>query len=389
MSARLKVVHIITKLELGGAQQNTLYTVTHLNRSLFEPYVISGPGGILDDEVREYQDVAVQFCGELSRPIRPLADFQAYQHLREQLRQIKPDVVHTHSSKAGILGRLAASNENVPVIIHTYHGFGFHKHQSAGMFKLYVALEREACRRSNHLIFVSRENWKWAEELDLIQKCSASLIRSGVEVESLLKAKPNEALREELGITKRMKAVAMIACLKPQKDPITFIEAADIVTRKLTNVRFLLIGDGEMAGAVLRAAAKMKYSQNFVHVGWRRDIHEILPNLNLVVLPSLWEGLPRIIPEANIAGVPVIASDIDGNREIVFEGRNGALAQPQNPQDFAEKIIRALNEEWQVDPDLSREIQHEFDIRDMVRQQEALYLKLASRKETPEAAQVK
>jgi L-malate glycosyltransferase len=225
--------------------------------------------------------------------------------------------------------------------------------------------------------------------LDLIQKCSASLIRSGVEVESLLKAKPNEALREELGITKRMKAVAMIACLKPQKDPITFIEAADIVTRKLTNVRFLLIGDGEMAGAVLRAAAKMKYSQNFVHVGWRRDIHEILPNLNLVVLPSLWEGLPRIIPEANIAGVPVIASDIDGNREIVFEGRNGALAQPQNPQDFAEKIIRALNEEWQVDPDLSREIQHEFDIRDMVRQQEALYLKLASRKETPEAAQVK
>ncbi len=380
---RLRIVHVITKLELGGAQQNTLYTVANLNRSVFEPHLISGPGGILDDEASGLNDVSVRFCGELSRPIRPIADYQAYQQLREQLREIKPDIVHTHSSKAGVLGRLAASAEKVPIIIHTYHGFGFHRYQNPGMFKLYVALEREASRRSHHLIFVSKENRKWAADLDLIQNCSDSLIRSGVEIDPLLQAQRSDTFREQLGIPRKGQAVAMIACLKPQKDPLTFVEAADIVTRKMHNAKFLLIGDGEMADAVLKRAAKIRYAHNFVHVGWRRDIPEILANLDLVVLPSLWEGLPRVIPEATIAGVPVIASDIDGNREIIFEGRNGALAETQNPEDFAEKILKALDEEWKVDEDFSRVIQHEFDIREMVRQQESLYLKLAATAELP------
>ena len=376
--ARLRIVHIITKLELGGAQQNTLYTVSNLNRSLFEPYLISGPGGVLDDEALTMPDVTVKFCGELSRAIRPVADYQAYQQLRQQIRDIKPDIVHTHSSKGGVLGRLAASAENIPVILHTYHGFGFHKYQNAGVFKLYTSLEREASRRSHHLVFVSQDNLRWAEELDLIQKCSVSLIRSGVEVDRLLQARRSEEFREQLGIPRKAPAIAMIACLKPQKDPLTFVEAANLVSRKLNDAKFFLIGDGEMADEVRKQVSKMRYGHNFHLLGWRRDIPEILANLDLVVLPSLWEGLPRIIVEATVSGVPVIASNIDGNREIIFEGRNGAMAEPQNPQDFADKILKALDENWKVEPELSQQIQHEFDIREMVRQQEALYLKLTS-----------
>jgi glycosyltransferase involved in cell wall biosynthesis len=333
---------------------------------------------LLDDEVRHLKDVNVRFCGELSRPIRPIADFHAYNHLREILKDLKPDIVHTHSSKAGVLGRLAAAAINVPVIIHTYHGFGFHRYQNPGVFRLFVALEREACRRSHHLIFVSNDNWKWAKELDLIQKCTASLIRSGVEIDSLIKAKRDESFRQELGIPKNGKAVGMIACLKPQKDPLTFVEIADLVTRKNSDVKFLLFGDGELADAVARRAAKMRYPLTFLHTGWRRDIPEILANLDLLVLPSLWEGLPRVIPEATIVGVPVIASNIEGNREIIFEGRNGALAEPRNAADFAGKILQALKEDWIVDSNLSREVQHEFDIREMVSQQEELYLQLYS-----------
>jgi glycosyltransferase involved in cell wall biosynthesis len=363
-------------LELGGAQANTLYTVSHLNRSLFDVHLISGPGGLLDDEAQQLKDVGVHFCGDLSRPIRPIADFHAYNLLRKLLLELKPDIVHTHSSKAGVLGRLAASAQHVPVIIHTYHGFGFHRYQNAGVFKLYVSLEREACRRSQHLIFVSSENRKWAEELDLIQKCGVSLIRSGVEIEPLLQAKRSNAVREQLGVERNGKAVGMIACLKSQKDPLTFVDVADRVTRKFSNARFLLFGDGELADAVARRAMKMRNPQNFQHAGWIRNVPEILANLDLLVLTSLWEGLPRVIPEATIAGVPVIASNIDGNREIIFEGRNGILAEPRNVEDFAEKIIRALKENWKVDPDLSRQIQHEFDIREMVRKQEELYLQL-------------
>lgn len=373
---RLRIVHIITKLELGGAQQNTLYTVRNLNRSLFEVHLICGPGGMLDDEAQELEDVRVQFCGDLSRDIRPVADFQAYQRLRSMLQELKPDIVHTHSSKAGVLGRLAASGIDVPLIIHTYHGFGFNAYQNAGVFRLFVALEKESCRRCHHLIFVSHGNWKWAEQLDLIQQCSASLIRSGVEVEPLLSARRNDAMRKEFGITGNGKAVGMVACLKPQKDPVTFVEAADRVTRRNKNAKFLLFGDGELADAVLRRARKMRYPGSFVHMGWRRDVPDVLANLDLLVLPSLWEGLPRVIPEATIAGVPVVASDIDGNREIVVEGRNGILAEPRNPSDFAEKILEALEDDWTVDPEFSRQIQHDFDIREMVRKQEELYLQL-------------
>ena len=376
--SRLRIAHIITKLELGGAQQNTLYTVQNLNRSLFDISLIAGPGGLLDDEAASISDIDFRFCGDLSRPIRPVADYQAFQRLREMLKDLKPDVVHTHSSKAGILGRLAASAENIPILIHTYHGFGFHRHQNPGIFKLFVSLEREASRRSHHLIFVSNENFRWATELDLIQKCSTSMIRSGVDIDPLINARRDDAYREELGLSKREKAVAMIGCLKPQKDPLTFVEAADIVTQKDPSVKFLIAGDGELFDAVQKRVEKMRYKRNFRPLGWRRDIPQLLANIDLMVLTSLWEGLPRVIPEATIAGVPVIASNIDGNREVIFEGKNGTLAEPQNPKDFAEKILTALDDRWTVDEELSRKVQHEYDIREMVRQLENLYLKLAA-----------
>ena len=376
--ASLKIVHIVANLGLDSVAQTTLHTVRCVNQSLFDTSLISGPGGFLDDEVMLGKDVSVRFCGDLSRSVRPIADFQAYQRLREILKELKPDVVHTHNSKAGVLGRLAASAENVPVIVHTYHAFGFHLYQNVGVFRLSVALEKEACRRSRHLIFDSRENAKWAEQLGLIQKCSTSLIRSGVEIDPLLRAQRTETFREKLAIPPKAKVIGMIASLKPQKDPLTFVEAADIVSQKNADVKFLLVGDGELADAVHRRAAKMRYPDCFAHIGWRRDIPEILANLDVLVSPSLWAGMSRVITEATIAGVPVVASDVDGGREIVFEGENGVLAERRNPQDFADKIMRAIVENWKVNPDISQKIQHEFDIREMVHQLETLYLQLSS-----------
>jgi glycosyltransferase involved in cell wall biosynthesis len=375
---RLKVVHVVAALGLDSVADTTLYTVTHLNPSLFETALISGPGGMLDEDVMLQKDFSVRFCGDLSRSVRPIADFQAYQRLREIIKELKPDIIHTHSTKAGVLGRLAASAENVSLIVHSYHGFGFHLYQNAGVFRLSVALEKEACRRSRHLIFDSRENASWAEQLGLIQKCSTSLIRRGVEIDTLLKAQRTESFREKHGIPRKAKVIGMIAALKPQRDPLTFVEAADLVSQKNSDVKFLLVGDGELADAVRRRVAKMRYPNSFAHLGWRRDVPEIICNLDLLVAPSLWAGMSRVIAEATIAGVPVVASDVDGTRELVFEGDNGTLAERRNPQDFAEKIQRAIVEDWKVNPDISQQMQHEFDIRAMVHQLETLYVNLAA-----------
>lgn len=385
---RIRIVHIINKLELNSAALSTLYAARHLNRSLFDVTVIAGPGGALDEEVRQPPDLEVQYCGELSRAVRPLADYAAYQELRDNLREIRPEIVHTHGAKAGVVGRLAASAAGVPVVLHTYHEFAFHPYQSEGVFRLSVALEREASRRTNHLIFVSEATRKWAEELDLVQNCSCSLIRTGIEIEPLLK--PRETGEENsLLIAAKEKAVAMIASLKPQKDPITFVEVADLVTRKKSHVKFFMIGDGELAGAVIERGSKIRHYRNFLHLGWKREISDIFRSIDLLVVPSLWECGPRVIAEATVAGVPVVASDIDGIREMVFEGRNGALATPRDPQNFADKILQALRRRWSVDPQLSREMQHQYDIREMLRKQEELYLELTASFQRPQQQTLK
>jgi len=375
---RIRIAHIIDRLEPGGSERNTLYTVTHLNRSIFEPYLIAGPGGILDQQALELKEVSVRFCSELSREVRPLADHETFLSLRTMLREIKPDIVHTHRAKAGIVGRLAASAENIPFIVHTYHRFAFHRFQPEGVTKLALALEREACRRSNHLAFVSNANIKTAEDLDLIQSSEFSLIRTGVEVEPLLSAQRSEEFRSEYGISSKSKVVGMIGYLRPQKDPLTFVEAAAIVAKKEPNTKFLLFGDGDMAGAVAKRASKILSRENFLQPGWGKNIPEALANFDLLVVPSLWEGLPVVIPEATILGVPVIATPVDGNVEVVLEGRNGAFAEPQNAKDFARKIRKALDQNWTVDPALSRKIQYEYDIRELVRKYEAIYLNLAN-----------
>lgn len=376
---RLRVVHIIQKLDPGGASQNTLYSVANMNRTLFDPYLIAGPGGTLDQQALALKDVGVHFCGELSLEIRPLADHDAYEALRKILREIQPHIVHTHRSKPSITGRFAASAENVPVIVHTYHWFGFHQFQSEGVYGLTVALEREACRRSNHLIFVSRANWKTAEEIGLIQSCGASFLCTGVEMEPLLKAKRSKDFDRQYGVSRKWKRVGMISSLRVQKDPLTFAEAAGLVVRKMPDVKFFLFGEGELADAVTRRASKTLGLENFLLSPWPADVGEVLANLDVLVLPSLWEGLPRILPEATICGVPVIASNLDSIRDIIVEGRNGAFAKPQDADDFAEKILQVLGNKWKVDPALSRQIQYEYDIRDMLHQEEALYLRLAGK----------
>ena len=138
---RLRVAHLITQLELGGAQRNTLYTVGHLNGERFEPILVCGPGGILDEEAKA-GTWPTHFVPWLVRPVHPLKDMLAFITLYRLLREMKPQIVHTHSSKAGILGRLAAYLAGVPVIIHTFHGFGFTPGQPEWLRRLFVWLER-------------------------------------------------------------------------------------------------------------------------------------------------------------------------------------------------------------------------------------------------------
>jgi glycosyltransferase involved in cell wall biosynthesis len=383
VSGEVRVCHVITRLDLGGAQENTLYTVGHLGPP-YRAALVAGPGGILDDEARRIPGVEVVYEPALVRPIRPHLDLQAVARLTRLFRDRRPHLVHTHSSKAGIVGRLAARRARVPVIVHTIHGFGFHVRQPAPLRAFLAAVERAVAPCTTHFIAVSRANLAEGIARGIVPPGRATLIRSGVPLAAFEAAardpalKNGHGLRGELGLPPRAPLVGMIACLKPQKSPLDFVEAAARIGPRAPETRFVLVGDGELRGRVEARARALGLGDRLRLLGWRRDVPRIMAALDVMVLTSLWEGLPRVLPEAIAAGVPIVATAADGTTDILRDGDTGIVCRPRDVEALAAGVLRLLREPG-TGRDLARRaraVLPEFDIDRMVRDQEALYARL-------------
>jgi glycosyltransferase involved in cell wall biosynthesis len=376
---RIRVTHVLTRPELGGAQANTLHTVRHLDRKRFEPALVTSPDGPLAQEMASISDAEVTFLPDLVREVRPIRDWQAGRELVGILRCTRPEIVHTHSSKAGILGRWAARRAGVPVVIHTVHGFPFHEHQSAAHRTLYVALEKAAARVTDRFICVSRADVDKAEANGVFRREEAVVIRSGIALQPFREAAGSgTALREELGIPAGDPLVGMVACLKPQKDPVAFAEVAARVRHAVPGAWFLLVGDGPLRGQVEVARRRLRLEDRLLLVSWRRDIPAVMDALDVLVLTSLHEGLPRVVPEAMASSCPVVATAVDGTPEAVSDGETGFLVSPRDAESAARHVVELLS-----DPSRARSMGEEglrrvaeFDIDEMMRRQENLYEEL-------------
>lgn len=380
---KVVVVHIITKLELGGAQQNTLYTVTHLNPDQFETYLISGKGGILDPEASILGD-RLFFVPELKRKIHPFYDVGALFKTINILKKLRkkwtniPVIVHTHSSKGGILGRLAGYVAGVPVIVHTYHGFGFHDFQKKWLQKLYIFLEKLAGKITHQLIFVSKDNARRASELGLV-KNSPLIIRSGISFKKFKEMNFGPSrIKKELNLPETIPLVIQVACFKPQKAPLDFIDMANEVIRKTSNVHFLMMGDGELRTFIEDKINQLHLSPYITLLGWRRDIPDLLAESDVFVLSSLWEGLPRVLIEARLSGLPIVTTNIEGAEEMVENGKTGFIVPKKDYLALAGKVLYLLQNPFVAKKmgEAARAVSVEFDIDEMVRRQEQLYLKL-------------
>ena len=359
------VAHIITKLELGGAQQNTLFTVSHLDATRFRPILITGEPGVLDQEARALEGVSFHQIPSLVRPIRPLRDGLALLLLTTLLRRLKPEIVHTHSSKAGVLGRLAAWAAGVPIIIHTIHGFGFTRYQHALHRWILIASERLVSRLTTRFFCVSEASRRTGIELGLFSPERSTVIRSGVDLAAFRREPANrEAKRRELGCVPGQSLVGMVAPLKPQKAPVDFVRVAKVVHRKFPGARFVLVGDGELRPAVEAEVQRLGLQAVFRLAGWRRNIAEVLHCLDVFVLTSLWEGLPRVYLEALSASVPVVGTRVDGATEVIEDGVNGFLAEPGDIQTLADRVMRLLaeEEERRTMSERGRTLPGQFDI---------------------------
>ncbi len=342
---RTKVVHIITMLELGGAQEITLHQLEHLDRERYEPVLLAGPGGILDEVARRLPGVRVHFVPRLIRPVRPWTDLGALGDLRRILEEERPDLVHTHSSKAGILGRWAARLARVPLVVHSIHGFGFNDHQPWPVRRAFVLAERVAGRVTSGFTADAADNFDKGKKHRVLHGRPQQVLRCAIQPERYVPApEAVAALRQELAIPDDHLVVGMVGCLKPQKAPADFVRAAALVAERQPQTTFFIAGDGVLRSEVAAAVKDHGLEQQFRLLGWRDDVPALLQLCDIVALSSLWEGLPRVFPQAMACGKPIVANRVDGAPEAVADGISGFLVEPGRPDLLAKRLVQVLED---------------------------------------------
>lgn len=381
--AVIKVFHPITRLVLGGAQQNTIDTCALLDKTRFDARIIAGPEtgpeGELITTVRQ-RGIPLTIIQELVFRPDPVKDFKALAKLRSFFAREKPAIVHTHSSKAGIVGRWAARLARVPVIVHTVHGWGHHPYQHVLMRNLYKFLERCTVPFTDKLIVVSRLNADkgLADGIGTADKYVT--IHSSINLQEFMEVSCDAAeVKKSLGMDPSRPVVGTVGRFTPQKNPRDFVRVAALVRTQVPEAQFLFVGDGGMRNECEQLRAELGLENAMFFPGMREDVPQMLRCMDVFILTSLWEGLPRVIPQAMAVGLPVVANAVDGVCEVVRDGDNGFLIKPHEVQTMAESIVRLLG-----DPDLRHRMgeqgrktaQQEFSVTEMVKQIEALYEEL-------------
>ncbi len=336
-----KILHLITHLAVGGAQDNTLLTVEKHDRTRFDVHLASHPNGKWSDRAKKAAE-HFHSLPNLVHPIHPLKDVLCLFNLVKLFRREKFDIVHTHSTKAGILGRWAARIARVPIIVHTIHGFAFHDFMPAWKRQLYINLERTAKPCTDFFITVSELNRKEAVALNLIEFYNSQTVYSGINFSKLDRLSAPYQTRQKLEIPEGWQVIVMVGRLDKQKAPNILIDAFNQVIKKCPKTLLLLVGDGELRENLQEQVLKLGISQNVKFLGSREDVPEILKIADIFALSSLWEGLGRAMTEAMLVGKPVIVPNIYGIPEIVHHNETGLLFDVGDIEKLALHLVYLL-----------------------------------------------
>jgi glycosyltransferase involved in cell wall biosynthesis len=341
----LRIAHVITRMIIGGAQENTLLNCLDLIRDYRDDVVLVtgpslGPEGDLLSQGRA-GELPVEMLPSLRRPIHP-RDWLAYRDIKAVLRSFRPDVVHTHSAKGGLLGRAAAASLNIPAIVHSVHGAPFHPYQSLLARRFFQSCERWAARRCHRLISVADAMTDLMVQAHVAPREKFTTIFSGMDVEPFLAADTRRAeTRAAYGLNDGHVVIGKIARLFHLKGHDDLITAAQEVVRRAPNVRFLLVGDGILRADLQARIAQLALDQHFVFAGLvpPSAVPDLIGAMDVLVHTSYREGLARALPQALIAGRPVVSYDVDGAREVTITGETGILVPPKDTDALARALI--------------------------------------------------
>lgn len=368
------ILYVITKLELGGAQKHLLSLIKNLDRERYNIFLFTASEGLLIDEALSIKDIEIERSLFLERPINIIKDLLALCEICIFIKRKKIDIIHTHSSKAGILGRLAGKLLRVKIIIHTVHGWSFNDYQPFWLKRLFIWLERIVSKISDCLIVVSVYDREKGLSNRIGENNKYALIRYGIDYSQF--GIKNSSLENRLGINKDDFLVGMVACFKPQKCPEDFVKLASLVIGTIRNVKFLLIGDGALRKNIENLISKYNLERDVILLGWQSDIPNLLSAIDIFVLTSLWEGLPISVLEAMASSKPIVATDTGGIREVVIDNKTGFLVPVHNIKEMSERLSLLLNGgslRVEMGNNARAHLCSHFSIENMIRDTKGLY----------------
>ncbi|MHC4624195.1 MAG: glycosyltransferase family 4 protein [Planctomycetota bacterium] len=390
----MRIVHIITRLILGGAQENTLITCKLLARRGHDVTLITGPAlgpeGDLYDQARN-QDFRLIILNKLRRQINPIHDIPAYFAIKKLLRELKPEVVHTHSAKAGILGRFAAQtvtgvtgHGSPPAkVVHTIHGLAFHPYQSDWLNKFYIAVERAAAKRTDFFVSVADAMTTQATAAGIGRPQQFVTAYSAIEEQDFLEPISRDrrmAFRHKYEIPEDAVVLVTIARLFMLKGHDYIIESAKELSGRFDKAVWLFVGDGNLADHYKRQVSELGLAARIKFTGLLPpgEIPLAIQSSDILVHCSLREGLARTLPQAMLCGRPAVSFDVDGAREVVNEN-TGRLIEPKNVGQLIDACVELIGDgglRERLGAAGQESVKEKFAPARMVDTIEGLYLKL-------------
>ncbi len=354
-----KVLRILNRFNLGGPVLNAAYLSRYLPPS-FETLLIGGkhePYEACALPIVRNMGVEPRIIPHLQRSIQPVQDFRAYQEISRIIDQFEPDIVHTHASKAGAIGRLAAKRKKVPVVVHTFHGHVFHSYFSPLKTRIFIELEKHLSRSTSHIIALSeRQKEELSEKYGIAQAEKISVVPLGFELSQFREhhRQKRDAFRKKYAIADDELVVGIVGRLTSIKNHHLFLQAISHALKRSKNkIRAIIIGDGELKDELMSfcqehqlrywsAADDHSPNNTVIFTSWIKNIDTAYPGLDIIALTSNNEGTPVSLIEAQAAGIPIVATNVGGVADIVLPGTTALLTKKNSPEDFAEKLLQLI-----------------------------------------------
>ena len=344
-SGRMKrVLHVHTLPVWSGSGINTFLNMRDMGAAGFESELACAPGGLLVDKVRAAGMIAIPVHNFRQR-LSPVRDAVAVLELMRIIRRGNYDVVHTHNSKAGFIGRLAAHLVGHAAIVHTIHGVFFQERTPAWQRMLFVALERRAARWCHRTIAISQMLAEWTAEVGIEFDHPTRTIYSGIEFDRFLAPGDRGEVRRSLGLDQTRPIIGIVSKLWEGKGHADLLRALAILGESGYEPQLLVVGEGPLEADLRQLARDLEISARVTFAGFREDIPELIDAVDIVVLPSHFEGMGRVLLEAMARSKPVVATSVGGIPEIVREEQTGLLVPPHDPPCLAEALERLIRDE--------------------------------------------